>query len=193
MSTPVHCGEDGEHPAHRPPFRGLGVNTLLEDTHSHSKFAHIGFVGLYSRLAEATVSVMKPTLVASVLATSIDRTVVENTPRVEEPIPPRSAGFPFTQPPVPRRRKLAHGTRGCRCIWLDPRQAGIHAPHHHSLSGRSSSLQTCRAVNDCGRPHQGGEALRRHQHTSGAPIGWFEECARRDRGPAPEPGYCAGG
>ena len=124
MSTPVHCGEDGEHPAHRPPFRGLGVNTLLEDTHSHSKFAHIGFVGLYSRLAEATVSVMRPTLLAAVLATSIDRTVASPATRVEEPIPPRSAGFPFTQPPVPRRRKLAHGMRGCRCIWLDPRQAG---------------------------------------------------------------------
>lgn len=58
-------------------------------------FADIGFVGLFSRIAAATVSVMRPTRAAAVLDTAIDRTAVEHTTRAEERIPPRAVGFPL--------------------------------------------------------------------------------------------------
>jgi len=31
-------GENGEHPEHRPPFRGRGVDALLKDAQPYSSF-----------------------------------------------------------------------------------------------------------------------------------------------------------
>ncbi|MET3143281.1 UNVERIFIED_ORG: hypothetical protein ABIB13_003012 [Arthrobacter sp. UYEF2] len=37
----LEFSENGKHPEHRPPFRGRGVDALLEDTQSHTTFPEI--------------------------------------------------------------------------------------------------------------------------------------------------------